>query len=432
MSPESAIGDVMVQAIPDLAARWDLEVWCPDGPRYRACPVPITAYGQPDERVLHALAAYDLVVYVLGDSWRHSRILPLAQRLPGLVILHDRSITGLVRDTAVEQNQLDALVDRVRLSYGDDEASVMRDPESAGGDIEWLRYCSRVTLSEVALGKSLGVVVHSVWHAQSIDGMLLGDVTVAPMPVPSIRLGFDQGDNQATSVLLDDLPDDDLLLVTVGAVNANRRIDVLLTAIAGDPVLRDRVQLWAVGPVEDRVTLDLLRLAQSLGVHERLRITGSVTDSHLERILARADLAASLRDPVLEGQSASVLTQLLFGIPTVVFDHGHYSELPGEVAIKVDPNEGPAGVGRALRSLVDDGEERVRLGLHARDYVLQSRTGTAYATALLDAGERALAAKPLVYLGADLHTLLARLDLHEEDAVVDTVSSISFELFDFA
>ena len=28
MSPESAIADVMTQTVPDLSARWDLEVWC--------------------------------------------------------------------------------------------------------------------------------------------------------------------------------------------------------------------------------------------------------------------------------------------------------------------------------------------------------------------------------------------------------------------
>jgi len=261
---------------------------------------------------------------------------------------------------------------------------------------------------------------------------LLGEVTVAPMPVPAIDMGFEQGETRTDSVLFEQLMEDDLVLITVGAVNANRRIDVLLGAIARDSVLSNRLQLWVVGPAEDRAASDLIGLAQSLGLQNRLKITGRVGDALLEKILARADLAAALRDPVLEGQSASVLTQLLFGIPTVVFDHGHYSELPDEAVIKVDPGDGPAGVERALRALVDDEQVRFRRGELGRDYVIQSRTGAAYATALLEAGERALSAKPLVNLTADISSLLRRLELHQDSAVVEKVSDLAFELFDLA
>ena len=110
MSPESAIADVMSQAVPDLSMAWDLEVWCPTEAAYRQCPVPVRPYDQPDAEVLGALAEFDLVVYVLGNSPWHSRILPLARHLPGLTVLHDASLTDLVRHTAIEQNELDALV----------------------------------------------------------------------------------------------------------------------------------------------------------------------------------------------------------------------------------------------------------------------------------------------------------------------------------
>ncbi len=432
MSPESAVGDVMVRAIPSLTDRWDIEVWCPAEATYRPCPVRVTPFGQSDGEVLDALATFDLVVYVFGNSPRHSLILPLAQALPGLVVLHDVALTSLVRHVAVVQNGIDALAKRVETTYGADAARIIRNPEKAGGDNEWLRYCASVPLSEIATEGSLGVVVHSWWHGRMIDGTLLGDVTVAPLPVPSTELGFEHNDRAATSALLDELEDQDLLLVSVGAINANRRIDLLLEAIARDPDLANRLQLWAVGPVEDQAAADLLRLARSLGVQDRFTITGRVSDGLLEDILARADIAAALRDPVLEGQSASVLTQLLFALPTIVFDHAHYSELPDEVAIKVDPGNAVVGLENAIRALVDDDEGRIRRGDLAREYVLQSRTGAAYAAALLEAGERALATRPYTNLSADLRSRLRRLDLHHDDGVVKVVSDLSFELFDLA
>ena len=432
MSPESAIADVMTQAIPELSTQWDLEVWCPSEVSYRSCTVPMWPYEEADDEVLSALAGYDLVVYVLGDSPWHSRILPLAQNLPGLAVVHDASLTNLVRQTAIERDEFELLLHHVEEESGYSQAEVLRTASPAGGPDAWLRFCAEVPLDEYAIRGSLGAVVHSWWHARRLDGLLLGDVTVARLPVPSTRMGFDENQSRGSSSLLDALPDDAVLVVTVGAVNTNRRIDLLLEAIAGDETLARRVHLWAVGPFEDKARADLLRLARSLQLQDRFALTGRVTDSLLQEILARADIAAALRDPVLEGQSASVLTQLLSGTPVVVFDHAHYCELPDDVAIKVDLAETHAGVGRALRALVDDERERERRGERARSYVLASRSGAAYATAILAAGERALATKPFSHLSADLGRRLRRLQLHQERAVVDAASDIAFELFDLA
>ena len=432
MSPESAIADVMTQAVPYLSTRWDLEVWCPSGLNYRPCPVPVRPYAEAGNDVLKALAPFDLVVYVLGDSPWHSRILPLVRRLPGLAVLHDASLTNLVRHTAIERNELDLLVHRVEMESGPDKAETLRSAAPAGGADAWLRFCAEVPLDEVAVEGSLGAVVHSQWHARRVDGLTLGDVTVAPLPVPSNQMGFEENESVSSPLLLRGLPDDAVLLVTVGAANANRRIDLLLQAVADDDVLSTRVHLWAVGPSTSQARSDLLRLARTLGLQDQFAVTGRVTDALLHEILARADIAAALRDPVLEGQSASVLTQLLSGIPLVVFDHAHYSELPDDVAVKVDPKNALAGVRGALRLLVDDQGERTRRGERARDYVIGSRSGAAYAAALLDAGERALAAKPLAYLSADLGARLHRLGLHKEPAVVNAVTDLAFDLFDLA
>lgn len=432
MSPESAIADVMSQAVPDLSLQWDLHVWCPVEATTRPCPVPLFPFARADEEVVDALSAYDLVVYVLGDSPRHALILPLARRLPGLAVLHDASMTNLVRRVAVETDGLDALVQRVRTTVGPVPAEVLREPDRAGGPAQWLQLCADVPLDDLVVEHSLGAVVHSRWHGERVDGLLLGDVTVAPLPVPSARLGFTTNQGPDPSRLLAALPPDALLLVTVGAVNANRRIDLLLEAVGQDDTLRERVHVWAVGPAEGQATTDVLRQARTLGLQDRFAVTGRVSDTVLDEILSRADIAAALRDPVLEGQSASVLTQLLSGTPVVVYDHAHYAELPDDVAVKVAVADGAPGIARALRDLVDDPEGRRRRGERARDHVLSTRSGGAYAAAILEAGERALARKPQVHLHEDLGARLRRLGLDQEPAVVDVVADLAFELFDLA
>src|SRR5690606_13474371 len=97
------------------------------------------------------------------------------------------------------------------------------------------------------------------------------------------------------------------------------------------------VHLWAVGPSEGPTTTQLLQAARRAGLGERFVVTGRVGDATLDAILERADAGAALRDPVLEGQSASVLSLLVSGTPVIVFDTAHYAELPDHVALKVDP-----------------------------------------------------------------------------------------------
>jgi glycosyltransferase involved in cell wall biosynthesis len=432
MVPESAIADVMMQAVPDLVTRWDLEVWCPWGPNYLPCPVPLHPFREVSAEVLTALGAYDLVVYVLGDSPLHTRILPLARRLPGLVVLHDASVTNLVRHTALECGTFEELMHYVRQSTGEARSRILGtslvhvDPE------EWIRFCAEVPLTELALEGSLGAVVHSKWHARQVDGLTLGQVAVAPLPEPSESRTVGAEDDLVAERLMADLPDDAVLLVTVGSVNTNRRIDQLLEAIAGDEVLARRMHLWAVGSHEEKNSGVLIHLARSLGLRDRFAITDRVSGPLLSAILARADVAAALRDPVLEGQSASTLTQLASGVPVVVYDHAHYAELPDDVVVKVDPRGGPVAVREALRLLTDDEPERARRGVRGREYVAASRSGACYAAAIAEAGEHATETTPLLHLSADLGARLRRLGLHEERAVLDVVTGAAFDLFDLA
>jgi len=430
MSPESAIADVMVQAIPHLGDEWDVEVWCPTGPDYRPCPVEVFPFAEADSDTQSALAAYDLVIYVLGNSPWHGHILPLARALPGLVVLHDVAMTDMVRASAIERGELDVLARRVADESTPENAEIFRSGRHPEGNPGWMRYCAETPMSDYAIENSLGVVVHSWWHASLVDGRTLGDVTVAPLPVPSPRLGFDSNHHDDAGDHLHGLPDDAVLLVTVGAANANRRIDALLDAVASDPVLASRVHLWSVGPTQRQDADDLHARAAELGLTDRFAVTGAVSDSLLHEILDRADIAAALRDPVLEGQSASVFTQMLAGAPLMVLDHAHYSELPDDVVVKVDPQDVVASLRTALLGLVHHPEERAARGQRGRDFVLSTRSGQAYAEQILEGGRRAIASRPLVLMGTDLAGRLRRLTLNEHRSVTTTVADLAFELFD--
>ena len=96
---------------------------------------------------------------------------------------------------------------------------------------------------------SLGVVVHSHWMASSVDGHSLGQVTVAPLPVPSARIEFVSARDAWNQVALG-VPDEAIVITTLGVVNVNRCLDRLLEAVAMDDFLRSPVHVIAAGPVD--------------------------------------------------------------------------------------------------------------------------------------------------------------------------------------
>lgn len=428
MAPESAIADVMMQAVPFLSEHWELEVWCPTESAYRPCPVTLHPFERPERAVIESLSGFDLVVHVLGNSPWHARILPLVRQVPGLVVLHDVVLTDLVREVAVQTETLGVLSRQIRVHHGQSHADRVLAGARAG-QAGWLETCAEVPLVALAIEGSLGAVVHSHWHRRSVEGLTLGEVTVAPLPVPSGRVGFTEVDDGVVDALLADLPADSVLVVTIGAVNANRRIDLLLDVMSG---LDDggRVHLWALGPAEPVVRAELLRTAALRGLSGRFAAPGPVGDDQLGRVLARADVGVAIREPVLEGQSASLLTQMAAGLPVLVFDHAHYAEMPDDGVVKIDPSDPIRGLSDAMEVLVADPEARGRVGAVARECVADTRSGKAYSAGLLAAGASARGVKPRSELIERVGAGLRRNGLHTQFAVVDRALDLVDALFE--
>lgn len=431
MSARNPIADVTMQAVECLAADAEVDVWSfGTTPDPVDCAVPWFERSGPDLEVQHELAAYDVAVWVLGNSAWHQDILTLARRLPGLVVLHDVTMTGLARRVAAAEGSLDDLVGEVERRHGTETAATFRTGGRGLGAREWLQVCAQIDLNPFLLRGSLGAMVHSRWHAGLVSGHTLGDVTVARLPVPRGRVDDPAGDRDpAVTELLDRLPGSAGLLVTLGHVNANRRVELLLEAVAAEPALRESMSVWAVGPVEPE-SLDALQAhANRLGLAGRFTATGRVADADLDRILTRATAAAALRDPVLEGQSASVLTQMCAGVPVLVLDHAHYRELPDDAVVKIGTGPGARDeLSGALLALLENPSRRAEIGAAARAYAGTSRGGQDYARDLLAAAHRAQATRPLVRASQDIGKALDGLGLRRPGTVRDAAVGIAADL----
>ena len=219
-------------------------------------------------------------------------------------------------------------------------------------------------------------------------------------------------------------------MATVGSINANRRIDGLIEAVASDEVLRDRVHIVAAGAVREVMRETVRRTAERYGLASRVHTPGAVSDEALAALLDRADVCAALRDPVLEAKSASLLSQMQSGTPVMVLDHGHYAEVPDDLVVKIAVDGGAAAIAVALRSLVDDPAAATALGERSRAFVTREHTACAYAEAIRRAGELALAARPVVQMSRRLGKRLRDVGLESDPLIRKAVCDTSFDLLE--
>ena len=127
------------------------------------------------------------------------------------------------------------------------------------------------------------------------------------------------------------IPADAPLLGCFGFQTPIKRTRVAIRALAA-PALA-RAHLVVVGEVSQ--ALDLAGEARSLGVAERLHVTGFVGFDEMEAGIAASDLCLNLRYPSAGETSASLLRILAVGRPAVVSEYAQFAELPADVVVRV-------------------------------------------------------------------------------------------------
>lgn len=171
-------------------------------------------------------------------------------------------------------------------------------------------------------------------------------------------------------------------LVTFGHINKNKCADRVIEAIAGNPKLRKAIEYRLVGAIEPSEHDRLSELADQLKVN--LTIVGRVDDDQLHRELREAGIISCLREPVLEGASASAIEAMLHGCAVLVSDAGFYADLPDDCVAKVPQATDAASIQQVLEKLIAAPKHRAELGQRARDYAEDVFSPDRYANSLLE------------------------------------------------
>ena len=132
-------------------------------------------------------------------------------------------------------------------------------------------------------------------------------------------------------------------ILFTGHIETRKNLGVLLGALAVDAHLPE---LRLVGAAKGNGARRLRALAKSLGVEERVKLLGPVTDGELSALLAGAHCAVF--PSALEGFGLGPAEALRAGCPVVASDLPAHREHAGDAAAYCDPGE-PHQFARAIR-----------------------------------------------------------------------------------
>lgn len=390
LPPErSGISDYSAELLPELAAHYEIDVIVA---QKEVTDSWVNAYCtvHPAEWFLEHAREYERVIYHFGNSTFHEHMFALLRQVPGVVVLHDFYLSGIVAHREVHSGETNAWNRELYHSHG---YHAVQERYAAGdtADIVW-KYPCNLSVIQYAIG----VIVHSA-HSLSLFSQWYGKQAAQDCHViPLLRVPFDLEDraNLRTSLRLSK---DDFVVCSFGVLGKSKLNHRLIQAwlsssLAADP----HCILIFVGDYSSFEYELLIKKTIAQGIcADRIRIMGWTSAQVFKEYLGVADLAVQLRATSRGETSAAVLDCFNASLPTIINRHGSLADLPSNTCYQLPDEFSDAQLIHALEMLWVDQSARQNLASQAKAYLNTDHMPVACAMQYQEAIEQMYAPKTM-------------------------------------
>ena len=382
---QTGVADYSAELLNHLATRCDVEVFVDDGylpdldllRRFR-----IAHFSGFERR--KAQTPFDAVVYQLGGSLFHLYMYEPLQRHGGVVMLHDLLWSCVLYAHAMSTGGgIEAFRRDVEELEGDEALHALEAFEQASPQLDpddreqalWDFLARFPMLTRIVDCSAAQAVPFPTAADELARRYPNAKPHTLPMGVSDPCSGVPGAAALAARARLG-LGASTLVLGVFGIVHPFKRLESCVKALAELAKQHPDVRLSIVGRSLDPAYEERLRLlAASLGVPDRVVLTGHVDRDEFDTHLLAVDVVVNLRFPFLKQMSAILMRAIAAGKPVVISDHPDWRFFPSEFCMRVgaDENEVPALVCH-LRSLAADPALRERMSAAARRYYEEEGT----------------------------------------------------------
>ena len=386
----SGIAAYLVDLLPLLPQGWHIDIFTDAGVTADAAALsrgrrqPVDCLPHTEFTACHASEPYDLSIYQVGNSSERTYMLEYVLHHPGLLVLHDGVLHPSRVDAATAESDLHPyrrLAADCRAEVGGAIGHLVA--AGLGGPAMYLTF----PMCEDLVRASLVTGMHGELSCGWLRAMVPQARTVPLAHWRSVDRDTDLSDRWRCRLG----GDDNVIIGSFGNIGVERRLDRVLRALAET----DGAASWRLvvaGRVEQR--LELARLAEELGIADRVAWHDALDDADFIAVMDSVDLAVNLRYPTVRA-SSGVLQQLLqLGVPVLISDVLHWREYPDSAVARIPPgpDESEAEALRsALQRWIFDTDARHDAGRAAATWAARHITPEAMRLSYLGAIAEALA-----------------------------------------
>ncbi|MEM2056642.1 MAG: glycosyltransferase [Thermoproteota archaeon] len=323
---------------------------------------------------------YDRIVYHVGNSPFHAHILPMIEKIPGVVVLHDVYISHLIAYLSQTGIDAPALGRELYRSHG---YRSLFDLSLHGEEyVKWKYPCSLEVIR-----KSCGVIVHSEFARRLVQKWYGQQCASSVVVIPHLKVMKPLKISKAEARQKLGVPSNAFLVCSFGYISPSKLGDRIIRGWKASGLDEDGDSLlFFVG--EDVSEGVVAEERQKLKDPAKVRITGWVDEATFRLYLAACDVAVQLRANSRGETSGAVLDCMASGVPVIVNNHGSMSEIPDNVVLKLSEDPDIDEIGRLLIKLKNNVGLRQELKRASEEYISTVHNPEKCARAYSDAIER--------------------------------------------
>ena len=311
-----------------------------------------------------------LNIYNFGNDVRfHEKIYRIAQRVPGIAILHDTRLHHFIFESY--RTNWTRYVRLVAELHGERGARIAHRIVASNGSLIDA-HVEEMPLVEPFLANAIAAICHSKSACEDVKQR--SAIPTLQLPLPFMSL--------AQTPRVARVWSSPFRLIMFGYIGSNRRVEEILVALK-EVCAEIDFRLDVYGILQH--TAEIENLIDALGLRTRVALHGYVSEQALDDAIALSHLAFNLRHPTMGETSGSILRSWAHATPTLVTDAGWYATLPNRIVKKISIENERTDLVQALKHLASNPTFYQKLGIEAAGFVRANHDPDGYAKALAHA-----------------------------------------------
>lgn len=310
--------------------------------------------------------SFDILLYQLGNSSYHHYMIDLISIYPGIIVLHDFYISGLldwISDFVPKKNS----IFNQFLLYSHGISALVY--QAAEGRIETHK---KYPCNLLILKNAIGLIVHSQYSIDLAKTWYGMHSTKKFQLINHLAHENEKVSDQDKKLLKKKLgfKENDFIICCFGNLHPNKLNHRVIAACSNNLLKDDKLNLIFLGekPYPDYHNT-LIDLVDKYNLNKQIQILGFTHDQTFKNFFVVADIAIQLRTNSRGETSGCLLTCLSYGIPTIANAHGSINELPNNVIIKLPEKFLDSELSAAIDSLCYNIRVRTELSEKCVQYI---------------------------------------------------------------